>query len=130
MEAQKASKHTRQDVKLPDLLSSTKRANDGNLKNKYDNSKPDNTSSPVPNINKLLDDDPPLKDYQNFIEERYVNFKEILEKIEKQEQDGFDGFTRSYERFGMNLQPDGSVYCREWCPAAQKLYLWGQFSKS
>ena len=49
--------------------------------------------------------------------------------IQSNEVGGLDHFTRSYENYGIIAQPDGSVYCQEWCPGAQQLYLWGDFSK-
>jgi len=53
-----------------------------------------------------------------------------LDDIENNEDGGLDKFTRSYERFGMKVQPDGSVVCHEWCPGAQALFLRGDFSQS
>jgi hypothetical protein len=50
--------------------------------------------------------------------------------IENNEEGGLDQFTRSYENFGILARPDGSVYCKEWCPGAQQLYLWGEFSNN
>ena len=60
---------------------------------------------------------------------RYSCFKKLWEDIENNEDGGLDKFTRSYEKFGINAQPDGSVYCHEWCPGAQALYLRGEFSQ-
>jgi len=40
-----------------------------------------------------------------------------------------DGFSRSYETFGIHVKPDGSVTWREWCPGARELRVYGDFSK-
>ena len=50
--------------------------------------------------------------------------------IEEAEPGGMNAFTRSYERYGIHVLPDNSLYCREWCPAAEQLYMYGEFSKS
>jgi len=61
---------------------------------------------------------------------RYSCFKKLWDDIENNEEGGVDKFTRGYERFGIHARPDGSVYCLEWCPGAQALYLRGDFSQS
>ena len=43
---------------------------------------------------------------------------------------GLEKFTRSYEKYGVKVMPDNSVYCREWAPCAEALYLKGDFSES
>ena len=45
------------------------------------------------------------------------------------EEGGLDKFTKSYAEFGMHVQPNGAVHCKEWCPGAKHVYLWGDFSK-
>lgn len=42
---------------------------------------------------------------------------------------GLDNFTKAYEYYGIHVQPDNSIVCREWAPGAQQLFLTGQFSK-
>lgn len=42
---------------------------------------------------------------------------------------GFDQFTRSYKTFGVQRQPDNSLIFKEWAPAAEALFLTGDFSK-
>lgn len=63
-----------------------------------------------------------------FFELRYACFKESLEQIEEQEG-GLQEFTQGYRYFGMIVNPDNSITCREWAPGAQQLYLYGEFSK-
>jgi hypothetical protein len=59
---------------------------------------------------------------------RYNVFKKLLAAIENNEEGGLDQFTRGYENYGILARPDGSIYCKEWCPGAQQLYLYGDFS--
>lgn len=42
---------------------------------------------------------------------------------------GFDQFTRSYRSFGVQRLPDNSLFFKEWAPAAEALFLTGDFSK-
>ena len=42
---------------------------------------------------------------------------------------GFDQFTRSYKTFGVQRLPDNSLTFTEWAPAAEALFLTGDFSK-
>lgn len=58
---------------------------------------------------------------------RYGIFSSFLDRIENH-CGGLDHFTRSYEAFGMVVQPDNSVRCREWAPGADGLFLIGDFS--
>ena len=60
---------------------------------------------------------------------RYGCFQQMLKDIETKEPGGLDHYSLSYERFGIQAKSDGSVSCLEWCPGAQDLYLWGDFSK-
>ena len=61
---------------------------------------------------------------------RYGVYKKLLADIDKSEKGGLEDFTRCYTNFGIHTTPDGGVRCYEWCPGAQQLYLWGDFSKS
>jgi 1,4-alpha-glucan branching enzyme len=64
-----------------------------------------------------------------FVFFRYTCFKKLLNAIESSEAEGLDGFTQGYKEFGIHARPDGSIYCKEWCPGAKQLYLWGEFSE-
>ena len=59
---------------------------------------------------------------------RYTLVKDYIEKIESSEG-SLDKFSRSYEYFGGHVNPDNSVTWREWAPAAEALFLKGDFSK-
>jgi len=60
---------------------------------------------------------------------RYAKFNELTDSLERSEPGGLDAFTRSYKSFGIHVNKDGSVFCQEWCPGVQELYLWGEFSE-
>jgi len=64
--------------------------------------------------------------YETEISRRYGCFKKLLKTIE--ESEGLDEFTKGYEKFGIHCHSDGSVICREWCPGATRLYLYGDFN--
>lgn len=50
-----------------------------------------------------------------------------MEKIEEH-GGGVYEFTQGYKYFGVNVQSDNTVVCREWAPGAQALFLTGEFS--
>ncbi|KAF0301684.1 1,4-alpha-glucan-branching enzyme [Amphibalanus amphitrite] len=86
----------------------------------------DDVMSP-PQLNVLLERDPYLKPFEKEIRRRYGEFTKLLHSINEHEG-GLDHFSRGYERFGLHVQPDGSISCLEWCPAAEALYLKGEFN--
>lgn len=59
---------------------------------------------------------------------RYELLQKKLLQLEEAEG-GFDQFTRSYKTFGVQRQPDNSLFFKEWAPAAEALFLTGDFSK-
>lgn len=61
--------------------------------------------------------------------DRYQYFQSLLDNIEGTEPGGLDAFARSYETYGVHATPDGGVYCKEWCPGARGIYIWGDFSE-
>lgn len=58
---------------------------------------------------------------------RYGLFQKQLMLLEEAEG-GFDQFTRSYKTFGAHRLPDNSLVFKEWAPAAEALFLTGDFS--
>ena len=60
---------------------------------------------------------------------RYALFKKLESDIGNSEAGGLNAFTTSYNSYGINVKPDGTIICREWCPGAKALYLWGDFSE-
>ncbi|KAI9547974.1 hypothetical protein NQZ68_012991 [Dissostichus eleginoides] len=59
---------------------------------------------------------------------KYEQLQKQLSKLEESEG-GYDQFTQSYKTFGVQRQPDNSLHFREWAPAAEALFLTGDFSK-
>lgn len=60
--------------------------------------------------------------------ERYSLFYNRLKNIEENEG-GLDKFSKSYKTFGVNQFVDGGIYCKEWAPGAEAVFLTGDFSK-
>ncbi|XP_032401297.1 1,4-alpha-glucan-branching enzyme [Xiphophorus hellerii] len=85
----------------------------------------DNVS--IPEFNNLLQTDPNLKNYENDFRRRYDMLRKqvlLLEEVEG----GVDQFTRSYRSFGVQRLPDNSLFFKEWAPAAEALFLTGEFN--
>ncbi|ELU05120.1 hypothetical protein CAPTEDRAFT_228125 [Capitella teleta] len=81
-----------------------------------------------PKLKELLELDGYLESFKPEISRRYTCFSKLLNSIESSETGGLDAFTQGYKEFGMHARPDGSVYCKEWCPNAHQLFLWGEFN--
>lgn len=60
---------------------------------------------------------------------RYALFKDYIEKIETGDGD-LKQFTMAYKDFGIHILDDNSVIAKEWAPAAQEVFLTGDFSKN
>jgi 1,4-alpha-glucan branching enzyme len=60
--------------------------------------------------------------------QRYKKFTQILSNIGENEG-GIDKFSRGYETFGVHRSADGGLYCKEWAPGAEGVFLTGDFSK-
>ncbi|XP_056466533.1 1,4-alpha-glucan-branching enzyme [Gadus chalcogrammus] len=85
----------------------------------------DNVS--IPGLNSLLQMDPYLKSYQKDFERRYGLLGKQLAALEEREG-GIDQFTRAYETFGVQRRHDNSLVFFEWAPAAEALFLAGDFN--
>ncbi|XP_072547869.1 1,4-alpha-glucan-branching enzyme [Salminus brasiliensis] len=81
----------------------------------------------VPELSSLLQLDPYLKPFEKDFNRRYGLFQKQLSLLEEAEG-GFDQFTRSYWSFGAHRQPDNSLVFKEWAPAAEALFLTGEFN--
>ncbi|RWS04362.1 1:4-alpha-glucan-branching enzyme-like protein [Dinothrombium tinctorium] len=79
-----------------------------------------------PQLDHLLDLDPYLNPFSGEICRRYTEFDAKLKAIEQLE--GLKKFVRSYKTFGINVREDNSVYCKEWAPAAEAVFLRGDFN--
>jgi len=71
--------------------------------------------------------DPWLEPDRENIKKRYALAQQWITKIEKSEG-GLDKFSRGFERFGFNVQPNGDIVYSEWAPNAREAYLIGDFN--
>uniref|UniRef100_A0A7N6BF30 1,4-alpha-glucan branching enzyme n=1 Tax=Anabas testudineus TaxID=64144 RepID=A0A7N6BF30_ANATE len=81
----------------------------------------------IPGYSRLLQMDPYLKPYERDFKRRYELLQKQLLQLEEAEG-GFDLFTRSYKTFGVQRRPDNSLFFKEWAPAAEALFLTGDFN--
>ncbi|XP_078003559.1 LOW QUALITY PROTEIN: 1,4-alpha-glucan-branching enzyme [Phascolarctos cinereus] len=81
----------------------------------------------VPGLSRLLEIDPYLKPYAGDFQRRYKLFTQTLKNIEECEG-GIDKFSKSYETFGVHRCADGGLYCKEWAPGAEGVFLTGDFN--
>ncbi|XP_073719621.1 1,4-alpha-glucan-branching enzyme [Misgurnus anguillicaudatus] len=81
----------------------------------------------IPHLNSLLQMDPYLKSFQKDFQRRYGLFEKQLALLEEAEG-GIDQFTSSYKSFGVRRMPDNSLIFKEWAPAAEALFLTGDFN--
>ncbi|KAK3561176.1 hypothetical protein QTP86_028364, partial [Hemibagrus guttatus] len=81
----------------------------------------------IPDFSASLQMDPYLKTYEKDFERRYGLFQKQLMLLEEAEG-GFDQFTRSYKTFGAHRLPDNTLVFKEWAPAAEALFLTGDFN--
>ncbi|GAB0098060.1 1,4-alpha-glucan branching enzyme [Sergentomyia squamirostris] len=82
----------------------------------------------VPEIDKLFSIDGYLKTHEHELRRRHGVIKEWLEKINKNEDGGIEGFSQAYKYYGIHIQPDNAVLAREWAPGAQQVFLTGDFN--
>ncbi|KAM6446236.1 1,4-alpha-glucan-branching enzyme isoform 1-T1 [Liasis olivaceus] len=78
-------------------------------------------------LERLLEKDPYLTPFEQDFQRRYGIFHRILKNIEENEG-GLDKFTKSYQTFGVNRFIDGGLYCKEWAPGAEAVFLTGDFN--
>jgi len=81
----------------------------------------------VPELDKLLELDPYLKDHQHEITRRYRSFRDYLQRIENNEG-SLDEFSQGFKQFGAQVKEDGSIAWLEWAPGAHSLHLTGEFN--
>nr|KAF6382028.1 1,4-alpha-glucan branching enzyme 1 [Pipistrellus kuhlii] len=81
----------------------------------------------VPELARLLEIDPYLKPFAQDFQRRYKRFNQTLDNIGENEG-GIDKFSRGYESFGIHKCADGGIYCKEWAPGAEGVFLTGDFN--
>uniref|UniRef100_A0A674GQB7 1,4-alpha-glucan branching enzyme n=1 Tax=Taeniopygia guttata TaxID=59729 RepID=A0A674GQB7_TAEGU len=84
-------------------------------------------STEPPRLKQLLERDPYLAPFRTDFQRRYSLFYNRLKNIEESEG-GLDKFTKSYKTFGVNQLADGGIYCKEWAPGAEAVFLAGDFN--
>ncbi|XP_074757316.1 1,4-alpha-glucan-branching enzyme isoform X4 [Athene noctua] len=80
-----------------------------------------------PKLAQLLERDPYLAPFETDFQRRYSLFYNHLKNIEENEG-GLDKFSKSYKTFGVNQFVDGGIYCKEWAPGAEAVFLAGDFN--
>jgi len=83
----------------------------------------------VPDIENLFRIDGYLRPQEREIRRRYGCFKSLLDNIDTNEPGGLEHFSEAYREYGIHVESDNSVVCREWCPGATGLFLWGDFNE-
>ncbi|KAM9088092.1 1,4-alpha-glucan-branching enzyme isoform 2-T2 [Megaptera novaeangliae] len=81
----------------------------------------------MPELARLLEADPYLKPFAPEFQRRYKRFNQTLNNIGENEG-GIDKFSRGYESFGVHRCADGGLYCKEWAPGAEGVFLTGDFN--
>ncbi|THD27033.1 1 4-alpha-glucan branching enzyme variant [Fasciola hepatica] len=81
----------------------------------------------IPQIENLFKLDSWLEPYRYEIKRRYKCYLDHLNWINS--VGGMDQFTQGYKEFGINVRPDGTIYCKEWAPSAKEVYLRGDFNE-
>ena len=104
----------------------------------------------VPKILELLERDPYLRNHEREIRRRYGNFEDFLNRFVtsfnfpdldhrlisfisslirmKKVEGGIEAMAKGYDYFGCREDSDGSFVMREWAPAAQEMWLMGDFN--
>lgn len=75
----------------------------------------------------ILEVDPWLEQNVAAITHRHDLFRKWKDNIE-QHEGGYDQFTKGYLKFGLIVNPDGSVTYREWAPNVKEAVIIGDFS--
>ena len=57
----------------------------------------------------------------------YKRFNQTLNNI-GEDEGGIDKFSKGYESFGIHRCADGGLYCKEWAPGAEGVFLTGDFN--
>ena len=71
--------------------------------------------------------DPWLGPFKDSLKSRFSHAQKWIKTINDHEG-GLEKFSRGYEKFGFNVQSDGSILYREWAPNAKEAYVTGDFN--
>ena len=58
---------------------------------------------------------------------RYGNFEDFLHRMDKVEG-GIKEMAKGYDYFGCHVEEENVFVCRQWAPAAQEMWLMGDFN--
>ncbi|XP_063058388.1 1,4-alpha-glucan-branching enzyme [Engraulis encrasicolus] len=78
-------------------------------------------------LNDFFHMEPSLRQFESDFHRRYWLFEERLRQVEDLEGD-IESFTKGYQAYGVQRQPNNSLLFREWAPGAQGLFLTGDFN--
>jgi len=81
----------------------------------------------VPGIETLFHRDGSLRDHEREIRRRYGNFEDFLKRMDEVEG-GIDNMSKGYDYYGAHVEPDNTFVMRQWAPAAQAMWLFGDFN--
>jgi 1,4-alpha-glucan branching enzyme len=77
---------------------------------------------------RLLKEDPWLAPYEHEVANRLSRYYKLTDSLTKQ-YGSIENFTKAHKFFGLNYSPEQKGwYYREWAPAAEALYLVGDFN--
>ncbi|CAI7595980.1 unnamed protein product [Penicillium manginii] len=75
----------------------------------------------------VLQLDPWLKDHADVLKHRFSVVEKWAGDIARSEG-GLEKFSKGYETFGLNAQPNGDIFYKEWAPNAKEASLVGDFN--
>ncbi|KAF2754960.1 alpha-glucan branching enzyme [Pseudovirgaria hyperparasitica] len=76
----------------------------------------------------LVREDPYLEPFKDALKSRFSKAQAWIKTIQDTEG-GLENFSRGFEKFGFQVQPNGDVIYREWAPHALRAYLIGDFNE-
>ncbi|KAE8376919.1 pectin lyase fold/virulence factor [Aspergillus bertholletiae] len=85
------------------------------------------TDSSPPDGTGVIQLDPWLEPFRDALKQRF-SFVEGWVKTINETEGGLDTFSKSYEKFGLNVQSNGDIVYREWAPNAVQAQLVGEFN--
>jgi len=81
----------------------------------------------VPDIEKLFQRDGYLLTHEREIRRRYGNYEDFLKRMDELEG-GIEKMSRGFDYFGAHVEEDNTFVMRQWAPAAQAMWLFGDFN--
>ena len=75
----------------------------------------------------VIELDPWLSPFKDSLRSRFSAAQKWIKTIGDAEG-GLEKFSRGYEKFGFNVQPNGDIIYREWAPNATQAFVIGDFS--